>query len=742
MKTIRYELADGIATLTFDEPDSPVNTMCRQWQQDLTQAVAQIVKDKAQIKGLILASGKPTFFAGADLKAVMRLRPEDAKSVFAEIELVKKNFRTLETLGQPVVSCLNGTALGGGWEVALVGHHRIAVDDRKIQFGLPEVTLGLLPGASGVTKMTRHLGLMAAQPYLVEGQLFGPREALELGLVHELVPDATLLRGQALAWIAAHPMAQHPWEAKDYKIPGGTPASPRIAGMLAVAPAMLKQKTRGLYPAPEAIMACMVEGALVDMPTALRIESRYLAKLMTGINARAMINTFFFNMNAVRSGQSRPKTVRARPPVMSTDEGVEASASPSTSSGRTDDRYKPHKVGILGAGMMGAGIAYVQASKGIATVLKDVSQAKADAGKDHSYQLTQSRVDKGRMSLPEQKELIERIHATDQTSDLQGCDLIIEAVFENRELKAGVTKEAEPMLAPGGFFASNTSTLPIGGLAAASANPNKFIGIHFFSPVDKMKLVEIIRGPQTDDDTVARAFDYVQAIGKIPIVVNDSRGFFTSRVFGTFVMEGAAMLSEGIPAAAIENAGIQCGMPVGPLAVLDETSLSLSVHVMEQTRADLAAEGKSYSATPGELLVARMATELKRPGRAAGDGFYDYPAEKGAKKFLWPQLATLFEKSGHPWDIEDLKDRLLYRQAVETARVLSENVLTSVHDANIGSIFGIGFPAWTGGAMQFIYGRGIDTFIQRAGELAARFGPGFALSDAVKDTIRRYQPVY
>ncbi len=719
MKTIRYELQDGIATITFDEPGSPVNTMCLQWQHDMTALAAQVMQDREAIKGIILASAKSTFFAGADLKGAMRLKTTDAGAIFTEIELVKKNFRTLETLGKPVVSCLNGTALGGGWEVALVGHYRIAVDDRKIQFGLPEVSLGLLPGASGVTKMTRHLGLMGAQPYLVEGKTFSPTDAKALGLVHELVAPgdnaAAALRTQALAWIAANPSAQHPWEAKGYKVPGGLPSSPAVATMLVVAPAMIKKQTRGLYPAPEAIMACMVEGLQVDLPTALRIESRYLAKLMTGRNARAMINTFFFNLNAIKSGQSRP--------------GGAA-------------RFKPAKVGLLGAGMMGAGIAFAQASKGIATVLKDVSQEKADLGKSYSAKITQARVDKGRMSADEQQKVLGRIQATDQVTDLAGCDLIIEAVFENRELKAKVTKEAEPMLAAAGFFASNTSTLPISGLAAASAAPEKFIGIHFFSPVDKMKLVEIIRGQQTSDETVARAFDYVQAIGKMPIVVNDSRGFFTSRVFGTFVMEGVAMLGEGIPAAAIENAGIQCGMPVGPLAVLDETALSLSLHVMEQTRADFAAEGKVYTATAGEQLVASMVKVHKRPGRAGGAGFYEYPTEKGAKKFLWPQLKPLFEKADAPWNITDLKDRLLYRQAVETARALSENVLTSVHDANIGSIFGIGFPAWTGGAMQFIYGMGIDAFVKRADELAARFGAGFAMTGEVKAAVLRYQPVY
>ena len=623
MKTIQYSLADGIATITFDEPNSPVNTMCLQWQEDMSELADQISKDKDAIKGILLTSTKSTFFAGADLKGAMRLKPSDAPTIYAEIERLKKNFRTIEAMGKPVVSLINGTALGGGWEVALVGHHRIAIDDKKIQLGLPEVTLGLLPGASGVTKMTRHLGLMGAQPYLVEGKLFSPADAKGLNLVHDLVPPgpnaAAEMKAKALAWISANPTAQHAWEAKGYKVPGGLPSNPAVAQMLPVAPAMIKKQTRGLYPAPEAIMACMVEGLQVDIETALRIESRALAKLMTGTNAKAMINTFFFNLNAIKSGQSRPAGV---------------------------PKYKPAKVGLLGAGMMGAGIAYSQASKGIATVLKDVSQEKADTGKGYAAKLTQARVDKGRMTAEKQAELLGRIQATGSLNDLKGCDLIIEAVFENRELKAKVTQETEPLLAEGGFFASNTSTLPITGLAKASRDAKKFIGIHFFSPVDKMQLVEIIKGKETDDETVARAYDYVQALGKFPIVVNDSRGFFTSRVFGTFVMEGAAMIGEGIPAAAIENAGVQCGMPVGPLAVLDETALTLSLHVMDQTRKDFEAEGKTYTATPGELVVEKMVKQHNRPGRAGGAGFYEYPSEKGAKKFLWPELKGLFEKAG------------------------------------------------------------------------------------------------
>ena len=427
MKTIRYELADGIATLTFDEPGSPVNTMCADWQRDLSTVTGLVVRDKAMLKGIVLASAKSTFFAGADLKGTMRLQASDAATVFAEIEQTKKNFRTLETLGVPVVSCINGAALGGGWEVALVGHHRIALDNNRIQLGLPEITLGLMPGATGITKMVRLLGLMGAQPYILESQLFNPAQAHALGLVHELVDSADALRPAALAWIAAHPSAQHPWDDKAYKLPGGTPANPKIAGALTVAPAMLKQKTRGLYPAPEYALAAMAEGAMVDFDTALRIESRYLARLIVSPVAKNMINTFFFNLNAIKSGQSRPAGI---------------------------SRYKPKKVGILGAGMMGAGIAYVQAGKGIQTVLEDVSIETAERGKSYSFKLTQERVDKGRMSPYDQRELLDNILPTDHTRDLKGCDLIIEAVFENRDVKAAVTKEAEPMLATGGFFAS------------------------------------------------------------------------------------------------------------------------------------------------------------------------------------------------------------------------------------------------------------------------------------------------
>ena len=705
MNTIRYEVdGDGIATVTFDAPGAPVNTMTIEWQHELAEVAAAVVRDQERIRGVLLTSAKSTFFAGAALGHVLKLKEGDAKPGFAEIEALKRSYRAIETCGRPVVALLAGSALGGGWEVALVGHARFALDDSKIRFGMPEVSLGLIPGATGITKTVRRMGLMAAQPYLIEGRLVAPHEALAIGWVDGLGASPDELRALALTWIAGHPDAAQPWDSRDYRMPGGTPAAPKIAAALAVAPAVLAQKTRGLYPATQAILETMVEGALVDYDTATRIESRKLARIMVGQNAKNMIQAFFFDANAIKSGRARPKGVPA---------------------------WKPKRVGILGAGMMGAGIAHATAARGIACVLKDVSDEKAEAGLASIRKITAAQVARGQLDPVREAGLLALVEPTAEARALDGCDLIIEAVFENRAVKAAVTREAEPMLAPGGVFASNTSTLPITGLAATSAHPERFVGLHFFSPVHRMRLVEIIRGRATSDETIARAYDYVIAIGKTPIVVNDSRGFFTSRVFGTYVMEGAAMLAEGIPAPLIEHAALAAGMPVGPLAVLDETSLALSVHVIEQTRADLAAEGRTAPISSGEALVERMVKELGRPGRAGGGGFYDYPA--GQPKRLWPGLRARFERSDVAADIDGLKQRLLYRQSIETARCLAEGVLTSTAEANIGSIYGIGFPAWTGGAMQFIESEGRQRFLANAEALATRHGERFALSAATLD---------
>jgi 3-hydroxyacyl-CoA dehydrogenase/enoyl-CoA hydratase/3-hydroxybutyryl-CoA epimerase len=694
---IKYEKdGDNVVTITFDAPDAPVNTMTEEWQAAFTQAIERLAKEKSSTKGVILASAKKTFFAGAELKDVLKYGPADGPKVFRWIESAKKQMRALETLGIPVVAVLEGAALGGGWEIALCAHARIALDDASIQLGLPEATLGLLPGAGGVTKTVRLLGLQAAFPYLVEGKTMRPADAAKLGLLQGLAASKADALRMAREWIAANPAPVQPWDDPKYRMPGGGPSTPAISQMLSIAPAMLIEKTRGLYPAPKAIMSAMVEGAYVDFDTALRIESRYLARLAVGPVAKNLIS-LFFDRTAIKSGASRPKDF---------------------------PKWKAGKVGILGAGMMGGGIAYANAVRGVACILKDVSQDKADTGKSYSAKILEKR--------KKDPKPLELIKATADYRDLQGCDLVIEAVFEKRELKAQVTKEAEPLLAAGGFFASNTSTLPITGLAKASAHPEKFIGLHFFSPVDRMELVEIIKGEKTSAETLAHAYDYVLQIGKTPIVVNDSRGFFTSRTFGTFVQEGCAMLAEGIPAAAIENAARQCGMPVGPLEVIDQTSMSLSMHVMEQTIADLKAEGKPLPPEhPGQQVIVRMVKEFNRPGRAAGGGFYDYP--KDGKKTLWPELGRIFGKPGVKYDVQEMKDRILYRQAIETARCLEEGVLTTAHDANIGSIYGIGFPAWTGGAAQFIDMVGTAKFVARADALAKKYGERFAPPKLLRD---------
>ncbi|WP_395693105.1 3-hydroxyacyl-CoA dehydrogenase NAD-binding domain-containing protein, partial [Piscinibacter sp.] len=629
MGTIRYELgADGIATITHDAPGAPVNTMTVQWQADLAAVVERVEADKERIKGVLVTSAKKTFFAGAQLDSVLTMTEADAPAAFAAIEAMKRSFRRLETLGRPVVALLNGAALGGGWELALAAHARFALDERgerTVRFGTPEVSLGLIPGATGITKTVRLLGLMAAQPLLMEGKLFGPREALELGLVDGIGSTMDDLREMALAWIAEHPQAQQPWDRKDYRMPGGTPASPKIAMGLTVAPAMLAAKSRGLYPAAQAILEAMVEGALVDYDTATRIESRKLAKIMTGQTARNMIQAFFYDLNAIKAGKARPQGV-----------------SP----------WKPKRVGVIGAGMMGAGIAQANASRGIPCVLEDVAIDKARQAAKH-----------------------ELVTPSADVADLKGCELIIEAVFEQRALKAQVTREAEPLLAEGGIFASNTSTLPISGLAQASAAPQRFVGLHFFSPVHRMKLVEIIRGKATDDETIARAYDYVLALGKTPIVVNDSRGFFTSRVFGTYVMEGAAMLEEGIAAPLVEHAAEAAGMPVGPLALADEVSIELMVKIAAQTRADL---GSAYVEGPTDRVGVKMVKTLGRLGKKIGKGFYDYPevGSTGGTKHVWPGLAEHFpvKPEAEQPSVKQVVERLILVQSVETARCLEEGV--------------------------------------------------------------------
>jgi len=555
-------------------------------------------------------------------------------------------------------------------------------------------------------RMSRLLGLQAALPYLTEGKQFKPEKGKELGLIDEIVASEDELVDTAIAFIKANPKVQQPYDVKGYKVPGGKPTNPALAKMLPIAPAMMRDKTKGVLPAPEAILSVMVESLQVDIDSAMRIETRYFVELVCGQVSKNMINTFWYQLNEINAGAARP-------------EGVE--------------KTKFKKLGVLGAGMMGAGIAYSASTRGIEVVLKDVSQESAEKGKKYSQNILDKKVKKGRLSADKRDATLARIHPTADAADLEGCDIIIEAVFEDRGLKAKVTQEAEAQMLETGVFASNTSTLPITGLAESSARPEKFIGLHFFSPVDKMPLVEIICGQQTSDETLARAYDFVQQIAKVPIVVNDSRGFYTSRVFGTYANEGMAMLGEGVPAAAIENAAFLSGFPVGPIAVTDEVSMTLVEKIRNQTIRDMEAEGKQYKVHPAAAVVDKM-LEANRPGKLAGGGFYEHPA--AGKKDLWSGLMELFGQSAE-FALEDLQDRLLYIQAIETVRCVEEKVLTSVRDANIGSIMGIGYPVWTGGILQFINQTGLPEFVERAEELHERFGDRFAVPELLKEMAQK-----
>ena len=696
MTAIQYDIdSNNILTLTIDMPGQSANTMNADFRQALTETVSKVEKDAEKISGIIVTSGKDTFFAGGDLKELIKVTRDDADEFFRMITELKGQMRKLETLGKPIVAAINGTALGGGYELCLACHHRIALDDDRIRIGLPEVTLGLLPGGGACVRLPRLLGLEKAFPYLMEGKQIAPKKALQEGMVDELASSREELLQKARDWIQANPRSQQPWDQKGFKIPGGSPQSPAVAQRLAIAPAMLKEKTKGCYPAPERIMAAAVEGASVDVDNADRIEARYFTEIVCGQVAKNMVGTFWFGLNAIKAGGSRPKA---------------------------PERSKVSKVGILGAGMMGAGIAYVTANRGVEVVLKDVSKENAEKGKSYSDKILSKKISRGRLDEAGKQAVLDRIKATDSAEDLAGCDLIIEAVFEDSDLKAKVTQEAEPHLIEGGVFASNTSTIPITQLAEASSKPENFIGLHFFSPVDKMPLVEIIKGEKTSDETLAKAFDYVMQISKTPIVVNDSRGFFTSRVFGTFVNEGITLLSEGYHPSSVENAALLAGMPVGPLAICDEVSLTLTQHIRNQSKKDTEAAGGTWKAHPAEAVIDAMVDEHGRKGKAAGAGFYEYP--ENGKKYLWPTLETLYvdQDKARNADLTLLKERMLFIQAIETVRCLEENVLMEVRDANIGSIFGIGFAAWSGGALQYINQYGLRAFTERADELAKAYG--------------------
>lgn len=703
--TIKWEKdADGIVTLTLDDPTGSANVMNEHYKESMHNAVEKLVAEKDSITGVVVASAKKTFFAGGDLKAMINVGPDDAAASFAEVEAIKADLRKLETLGKPVVTAINGAALGGGLEIALATHHRIAADVRGVQIGLPEVTLGLLPGGGGVARTVRMFGIQKAfMEILSQGTRFNPAKALEIGLVDELVSSVEELIPAAKAWIKANPDAGvQPWDVKGYKMPGGTPSSPGLAGILPSFPALLKKQLKGSpMPAPRAILNAAVEGAQVDFDTATRIESRYFVQLVTGQTAKNMIQAFFLDLQAINGGASRPDGIA---------------------------KQEIKKIGVLGAGMMGAGIAYVSAKAGFDVVLKDVTIEAAQKGKAYSEGLEAKALKRGKTTEERSAALLAKIHPTADANDLKGVDFVIEAVFENQELKHKVFQEIEDIVEPNALLGSNTSTLPITGLATGVKRQEDFIGIHFFSPVDKMPLVEIIKGEKTSDEALARVFDYTLAIKKTPIVVNDSRGFFTSRVIGTFVNEALAMLGEGVPAATIEQAGAQAGYPAAPLQLSDELNLELMQKIAGETRKAAEAGGATYEPHPAEAVVNKM-IEIGRPSRLKGAGFYEYV--DGKRVGLWPGLKETFGGANTEIPLQDAIDRMLFAEALETQKCLDEGVLTSTADANIGSIMGIGFPPYTGGSAQFIVGYqgelgvGKEAFVARAKQLAERYGERF-----------------
>lgn len=707
---IRYERdAAGIATLTFDAPEQSVNTMTDAMRECFARCVDRLEAERDTLTGVILTSAKDTFFAGGDLNRLYKMQPADAQPLFEATERGKRTLRRLEKLGKPVVAALNGTALGGGFEIALACHHRIALEKPRAQFGLPEATLGLMPGAGGVVRLTRLLGLVAAQPYLQDSKLLSPAEAQAAGLVHALAATPEDLLAQARAWIAANPQAAQPWDAPGFVPPGGGNDAPKVKQWISTAAANVRAKTRGNYPAPEAIVCASVEGMQVDFDTACRIETRYFTGLVTGPVSKNIIGTFWFRANEIKAGAQRP-------------EGVPKSTIKT--------------LAVLGAGMMGRGIAYVAAQRGIEVWVKDATAQQAQSAIAEADKLLTKRLQKGEIDEVKRQQILARIHVAERYEELAHVDMVVEAIPENPALKAEITGALEPLLRANAIWASNTSTLPITGLAKASARPVRFIGTHFFSPVPRMPLVEVIKGAETSRETLAQTLDFVMQLGKTPIVVNDSRGFFTSRVFSTFTREGVAMLGEGQDAASIEAAGLFAGFPVGPLAVLDEVSLALSYNNRLETRKAYAAEGRPLPAHGADAVMERMLDEFGRKGRAAGGGFYDYPAE--APKRFWPGLAKYFLNPDAQIPQQDKVDRLLFCMAIESVRILEEGVLDHAGDGNIGSVQGIGFPRWTGGVFQFLNQYGLDKAVQRAEYLAERYSQDrFAPPKLLRDKAAR-----
>jgi 3-hydroxyacyl-CoA dehydrogenase/enoyl-CoA hydratase/3-hydroxybutyryl-CoA epimerase len=705
--------SDGIALIVFDVPGRSMNTLTGSVMAEIPQWVERIKTDEA-IKGAVLTSGKPSgFCAGADLgdMAGGMLGGSDLQAAYDAGWRLNGALRALETCGKPVAAAINGLALGGGLELTLACHYRVAGDDPKIQLGLPEIKVGLFPGGGGTQRLTRLVGVQAAMMAMSEGKSFRPNDAKGAGIIHEVVAKGGEVEA-AKAWIQAGGKPVQPWDEKSFKLPGGGPYHPAGIQNFLVGNAMLRKQSYGNYPAVLNLMKAVYEGVQVPMDAALRIETRYFIKTLMTPQAQGMIRSLFLSKQELDKGAVRPAGA---------------------------PKSDPKKVAVLGAGMMGAGIAYVQAMAGIQTILIDQTQEAADKGKAHVEALLKKRLSRGQLTQDKFEALLGSVIATTDYDLIKGSDLVIEAVFENREIKADVTRRAEAQLTPEAVFGSNTSTLPITGLAEASERPENFIGIHFFSPVDKMMLVEIIMGERTSETALAKALDYVMKIRKTPIVVNDARGFYTSRCFGTYVAEGMAMLEEGYAPALIDNIGRMTGMPRGPLEMHDDVALDLSVKIAKQTGADL---GEAYEPLPGSHIVQKMVEELGRFGRKNGKGFYDYDTKP---KKLWSglsELAPVKIAESTPELVEDQKRRLLYRQAIEVARCWEEGVIDDPREADVGAILAWGFAPWTGGPLTLIDQTGLKAFVAQADDYAERYGARFRVPQLLRDMAEQGRTFY
>jgi 3-hydroxyacyl-CoA dehydrogenase/enoyl-CoA hydratase/3-hydroxybutyryl-CoA epimerase len=700
--------ATGIATLTIDVRDRPMNVFTPELTADLAACVERVATDAA-IRGAIMTSARREFVVGADIKDLVTAydRKVSAKEAFGWSQALTRVFRRLETCGKPFVAAINGSALGGGFELALACHYRVLSSDAKATVGLPEVKIGLMPGAGGTQRVPRLAGIAQAARLITEGHPLAPAEAQKMGLVHEVAAPADLL-ARARAWLDTKPEPVAPWDRKGFKVPGGASlAMPAVSQVLSVGTALVSRATLRNYPAPPAILSAIYEGTNVPFDRGLALESKYFAKLLTGPVARNMMRTLFVNKNSLDKLVRRPAGVERRP---------------------------VRTLGVLGAGMMGGGIAHVAALAGIEVVLLDSTAELAERGKQYSARLLARDVEKGRRSEESAAEVLARIRPTADYASLGDCELVIEAVFERRDVKADVTAKAVAAMRRDATFASNTSTLPIASLATASSRPKQFIGIHFFSPVERMPLVEIIVAKKTSEATVAHALDFVAQLRKTPIVVGDSRGFYTTRVFGAYCHEGQALLAEGVEPALIENAGRMAGMPVGPLAVTDEVSIELQYRASQQAAEDL---GPKFVPPVSWPVLRHFVEDLKRLGRKSGAGFYDYP--EGAAKRLWPGLAHEYPRAAVQPDVAEVRTRLLYAQALEAARCVEEGVVTTPAEADVGSILGVGFPPWTGGTLSLIDTVGVAAFVAECERLAKKHGPRFRPSKWLRERAKAGQ---